>query len=764
MRLKLVLSVVLSLPLVICAAFAEPQGSILGVKEVRISGNRRIDAAAIVAQLKHASGTITADALDEDIKNVYRTGFFDQVSVSREAHPQGGSVLIYTVTEKPQVRKVYIKGNKEVKESELRDVLKVGADRFIDKAKIDGLLRSARRYYQTQGYYDATFESAIVAVGDGQVDLTVTVNEGDPYKIRRIEVVGLKEIDEDDLLGAIQTKRYKWWNSWLLGTGRLSPEMLENDRALMRQYFLDHGFIDASVSEARIEKEDKSLRLFFEVQEGARYTIASVTASGDLIDASVEKTIEGIDSLPGEVFSAAKIREDAFKVSEKFTDNGFAFANVVPNTAILRADATVALDFATTKGDSVTVNEITIQGNQKTYENVIRRELRIGEQETYSSSKIKRSQQLLERLGFFEEVSIASEPSADKSKVDLNVNVREGSTGTFSAGAGFSSSDGALFNARLTENNIFGSGRSLTLNADIGTRRDNLILSLNDNRINDSFVSGGIDLLKSDREYSDFDRSLTGGSLELGYPLEEVFGEVAQDISASLQYQFLNIEISDVDLEDAAQLVIDSEGKSTASSLSPRLTRNTINNPLNPSKGSRQVLSAEYAGIGGDQEFYNIELRNQWYEPIVKTGVGDLIFSWRTVLGFGESLNDDPFPLFKRYFPGGINSVRGFKNRTLGPKDTRGNEYGGAKEFVNNFEIIFPLINSAGLKGVVFYDIGEAFDDSQSIKFSDLREAYGYGIRWASPLGPIRVEFGFPLDKEEGERSMVTLFSFGAPL
>jgi outer membrane protein insertion porin family len=763
-RLKLVLSLALSFPLFVCAAYADTQGTILGVKEVRVSGNRRIDAAAIVAQLKHVSGTVTADALDEDIKNVYRTGFFDQVAVSREAHAQGGSVLVYSVTEKPQVRKVYIKGNKEIKESELRDVLKVGADRFIDKAKIDGLLRSARRYYQTQGYYDAAFESAIVPIGDGQVDLTVTVLEGEAYKIRRIEVTGLKEIDEDDLLAGIQTKRYKWWNSWLLGTGRLSPEMLENDRALMRQYFLDHGFIDAAVSEARIEKEDTSLKLSFEVQEGPKYTIATVTASGDLVDASVEKTIDGIESLPGEIFSAAKIREDAFKVSEKFTDSGFAFANVVPNTSISRADATVSLDFATTKGDSVTVNEITIQGNQKTFENVIRRELRIGEQETYSSSKIKRSQQLLERLGFFEEVSIASEPSSDKSKVDLNVNVREGSTGTFSAGAGFSSSDGALFNARLTENNIFGHGRSLTLNADIGTRRDNLILSLNDNRINDSFVSGGIDLLKSDREYSDFDRSLTGGSFELGYPLEEVFGEVAEDISASLQYQLLNIEISDIDLEDAAQLVIDSEGSSTASSISPRLTRNTINNPLNPSKGSRQVLSAEYAGIGGDQEFYNIELRNQWYEPIVKTGFGDLVFSWRTVVGFGESLNDDPFPLFKRYFPGGINSVRGFKNRTLGPKDSRGNEFGGAKEFVNNFEVIFPLVNSAGLKGVIFYDIGEAFDDSQSIKLGELRKAYGYGIRWASPLGPIRVEFGFPLDKEDGERSMVTLFSFGAPL
>lgn len=739
-------------------AFAQISDSLV-IKEVQVSGNRRIDGAAIRSQLKALSGKVSSDAIDEDVKTLYRTGFFDQVTVSANA-----GVLVYTVIEKPQVRKVFIKGNKEVKESELRDVLKLGADRFIDKTKIDSLVRQVTRYYQTQGFYDAEVSASIVPAGDGQVDLTVQVTEGDAFKIKRINVLGLKEIDESDLLSAIQTKRYKWWNSWLLGTGRLSPEMLENDRALMRQYFLDNGFIDAAVSEARIEKDDNRIQIYFEVQEGPRYTLSSVSASGDLIEGSIEKTLEGIESEAGVVFSASKIREDSFKVSEKFTDKGYAFANVVPNTAISRTDATVALEFASTKGNPVVVNEIHIQGNQKTYENVVRREIKVQEQELYSSSKVKRSQQLLERLGFFEEVNITSEPTAEKDKVDLNVSLREGSTGTFSAGAGFSSSDGALFNARLTENNIFGSGRSLSLNADIGTRRDNLILSLNDNRLNDTYVSGGIDLLKSDREYSDFDRSLTGGALELGYPLEQVFGEVAEDISASLQYQFYNIEISDVDEADAAQLVIDSAGTSTSSSISPKIIRNTINNPMNPSRGSRQVLSAEYAGIGGDQEFYNFEFRNQWYQPLLKTGIGDFVFSWRLALGYGESLNDDPFPLFKRYFPGGINSVRGFKNRTLGPKDSRGNEFGGAKEVVNNIELIFPLINSAGLKGVVFYDIGEAFDDSDSIDLGALRKAYGYGIRWASPLGPIRVEFGFPIGKEDGERSMVTLFSFGAPM
>jgi outer membrane protein insertion porin family len=381
-----------------------------------------------------------------------------------------------------------------------------------------------------------------------------------------------------------------------------------------------------------------------------------------------------------------------------------------------------------------------------------------------SSSKVKRSQQLLERLGYFEEANITTEPTDDKDKVDLNVNVREGSTGSFSAGAGYSSSDGALFNARVTENNIFGTGRSVSINADMGTQRDNLVLSYTDNRINDSHISLGADLMRSERDFTDFDRRLTGGSLELGYPLDQVFGESFEDVSASLKYEAMAVDIGNVDPNEAAQLVINSQGASTSSSLSPRLTRNTINNPLNPTKGSKTVVSFEWGGLGGDQEYYVFELRNQWYQPIFDLGFGDFVFSWRTTLGYGDSMSDEPYPLFKRYFPGGINTVRGFKNRKLGPQDDNGHRYGGAKELVNNWEVIFPIANSAGIKGVLFFDAGEAFDDHQSIRIDDLRRSWGYGLRWTSPLGPIRIEFGYPLDRRDGEGSMVTLFSFGAPL
>jgi outer membrane protein insertion porin family len=373
-------SVTSHLSLVVAALVALPAYAIdHQIAATEIDGNKRVDTAAIRAQLTKTSGAISDDVIDQDLKTLYRTGFFDQVTAGITAAAKG-AILKYAVVEKPLVRKVFIQGNKDIKESELRDVIKFGGGRFLDRSKIQSLMKSGITYYQSQGYYDAAFDYSVVPVGDNQVDVTFLITEGDKFKIRKIKIHGLKEIDDSDILSVMQTKRYRWWNSWLLGTGRLNPEMLENDRALVRQYFLDQGYIDANISDPRIERKDNGLEIHFDVTEGRIYTLGDITASGDLVDESVAATLDGIKSKRGEHFSASKVRDDSFLVSEKFTDKGYAFANVVPNTLVDHAGASVSLDFATTKGNPVTVNEINIKGNQKSYDNVIRRELVIDEQ------------------------------------------------------------------------------------------------------------------------------------------------------------------------------------------------------------------------------------------------------------------------------------------------------------------------------------------------------------------------------------------------
>ncbi|RME58636.1 MAG: outer membrane protein assembly factor BamA, partial [Candidatus Dadabacteria bacterium] len=552
----------------------------------------------------------------------------------------------------------------------------------------------------------------------------------------------------------------------ITGSGYLSEDQLEDDKNRIKQFLLDKGLLDAKVSKPVVKRKKDGLEVVFFVDEGKQYKIGEITASGDLIDNSVEKTISGIKIKKGDVFSVSAVRRATFKISEKYGDLGYAFANVIPQTRVDKLNALVDLNFLIDKGKKVKINRIEISGNTKTYDYVIRRELEIAEQEQYSLSKINRSKALLRRLGYFDEVNINTKPVGED-KVDLEVRVKEGPTGSFSIGGGFSSTEGLIFTSRISENNFLGMGYRLVASVDIGNRSDNFILSFENRRLYNSYLSLSTDAFVTKREFSDFDRKLKGGALGFGYPFERWFTESTyfKDVRGSIKYRYLRVTIDNVNPEDAAPFVIESQGTTTASAIIPEIVRNTVDNPLDPTEGSKQDLSLELAGPGGNARYYLAEFRHRQYYPLLKTSRGPIVFSWRGIVGFGDSFKKgEKLPLFKRFFPGGINSIRGFKSRTLGPKDEKGNEFGGSKEVIGNFELIFPIATRIRLKGIVFYDLGQAFDDGESITVGALRHAAGFGFRWFSPLGPIRIEFGIPLDRQEGESKVVTQFSFGSPL
>ncbi len=738
----------------------------LYIDDAIFEGNQRITTEAIKKKLKLSKKVINENEVGEIVKQLYAMSYFSNIQVSLVS----GNILKFTLQEKPVLRKLLLEGNEKLEDSDLKEALDFdNKSRFIDKSVLDSAARQLRVLYQFRGYYDADISYTTQEQENNQIDVTFNIDEGESYKIRKVEFIGLNEIDEDDLLDAIQTKKYKWWSSWLFNTGRLNQEMLENDKDLALKYFMDHGFINAIISKPSIEKDgDDGINISFQVNEGTKFYFGNIDIRSDFYEEKKGEILSKIKIEKGDVFSAEKLKQASFIISDILGDYAYAFANVEPRTKVNKQASQVDIMFIVDKGRKVSVNKINIRGNDKTYDNVIRREFVIHEGDDYSSRKVKRSEALLKRLGYFSEVNIATVPSKESpSLVDLDTNIKESSTGSFSVGVGYSTSDGAIFNTRFSENNLFGTGRNLGLDIDVGSERNNAVLSYTDRRLNDSYWSLGGELLATDREYDDFDRETAGGALTLGYPLEQVFGSAFEDIDFSLRYELLRVEISNID-DDAAQFIKDERGNSMSSALKPQLVRNTLDNSLNPSNGSMQKVSVEYAGLGGDEEYYIFEASNTFYYPLFETfWGGDVIFSWRTDFGYGEGLgDDDKLPLFKRFFPGGINSVRGFKPRTLGPKDENGSEYGGAKQFVNNLELIFPFIESAGLKTLVFYDMGQAFDDKEDMDFGELREAWGFGFRWVSPLGPfpLRLEFGYPLDKEDGESSMVTMFSFGAPL
>lgn len=746
--------------LIICplTAFAEPI-----IKDIIIQGNIRVETSTVLTSIKSQKGKeLDRSRVKADIKELYREGFFDTIDADAVAIDGNKVNLVFIVKEKPAIRRLVFEGNKEVDQDKLKEKFNLKTRYFYDSNKIATGVSELKKYYEEEGYYETEILVDPEVVGENQVDLKIKITEGERRKIRVVEFQGNNQVDSSELSSLVDTSRYKWWSSWITGSGVVKQESLDNDIREINKYYLNNGFVNVKVAQPDIVQIDNGIKVVFKIEEGEVHEFGRISARGDLKDNSINATLDGIKIKQGEKFNLEQLKKDTFTVAEKFTDVGYAFANVEPATQVNKEEKTVDIVFVVDKGKPVKVNRINISGNKKTKDNVIRRSLQISEQEVFSSSKVKRSQELLQRLGYFEEVSIVPEPSENKDEVDLGVNVKEGNTGSFSLGAGISSGDGFIFSSRISENNLFGTGNSLSLDLNTGTERQNYVLSFNNPRVYDTRMSLGVDLLSVKRKFDKFDRNQTGGSVTVGFPLLFLGEDLADDIRLSFTYELLQIDIANVDA-DAPTLVQNNKGSSVSSSITPQLIRNTIDNPLDPSKGSKQQLSLELAGLGGEEKFWLSQFANTYYVPIWKSSFGNFVFSQRTRVGYGESYNSDDFPLFKRFFPGGINSVRGFASRELGPKDVEGNEYGGNKQLVANFELIYPLVNSAGLSGVFFYDAGNAFDDNESIDISGLRHAIGWGIRWRSPIAPIRLEFGYPLDKQEGDDAYQVNFSFGAP-
>jgi outer membrane protein insertion porin family len=733
------------------------------ISNFAVRGNRTVEESVILAQIQSKSGSILSrDEVNEDIKRIFRTGYFDNVKSRIEA-AGGKRTLVFEVVEKPAIKNVFLEGNKEVSDDTLKDKLNLTNRRFLDWNKLKSSIEQAKSYYQGLGYSDAEITYAQKKVGDNEVDLTFKISEGERKVIREVVFEGVKQLEVDDVEDVIKTSERNRWISWITGSGILKKEQLEADTKEITRLYLNNGYVDIVVNEPVVEPIENGLRITFKVSEGEQYSYGEISARGTLLDGDAQKTIDGIEAKSGQIFNADTLRKDTFTISEKFTDKGFAFANVKPDTEINRDQKLVNIKFDVDKGKEITIHRINISGDDKTEEHVIRRALQIHEQELFSSSKIKKSQEVLQRLGYFEEVTITPEPSDREDNVDLNVSVREGNTGSFSVGGGLSSGDGFLLSTQISENNLFGTGNSLSLDVNAGARRENYVLSFNNPRVWDSYLSMGVDLLSTKRIFDDFDRGQRGGSYTVGYPLWFLGPEFLEDIRGSVTYELLDINISNI-RDTAPQVTQDQAGQSTSSSITPRIVRNTINNPLDPTNGSRQIAGVELAGLGGDQQFWLLQLSNTYYTEFLDTSIGNFIFSQRTRFDYGDTFNNERFPLFRRFFPGGINSVRGYRDRQVGPKDVNGQEYGGSKELIANFEMLFPISTSIGLRGLLFYDAGNAFDDQETIQIGNLRQAIGFGVRWRSPIAPIRIEIGYPLDKEQGDKSIVPNFTFGAPL
>lgn len=731
-----------------CSTIVYAEGEKLA--EIRIRGNNRIESSAILNVIKtHAGDTLDNDKTDADIRAIYKLGHFQDVQALKEESDKG-TVLVYSVQEKAIVREITFEGNKEITTEKLKEALEFRQNAVFSAKDLARSVAKIKKMYGDEGYYLAEVQTQTKQNSPGEIAVTLTVAEGDKILIKDIRFDGNKAFSDRKLKGVMETKE-KWFMSWLTGAGTYKEEVLKNDALLIADHYLNIGYINIKIGEptAKLNESKNALDVYIGITEGEQYRIGEIGFKGDLVDpaADLQKKLK---SEPGRIFSRATLRTDIGVLTDVYGDKGYAFATINPQTRLDNEKKTVDMTFDIEKGELVSIERITVAGNPKTRDKVIRREMRITESGLYSATGMKRSKQNLMNLGFFEEANIATAKGSASNKLNVNVDVKEKPTGTFSIGGGYSSLDGFIGQGSVQQANFLGLGLKANLSASFGGKSQTYALGLTDPYFMDSKLTLGGDIYRSEREYTDYSRRLVGGDIKGGYPINDFIGtflmykyEIKDIFEPSLTYQALH----DTDISGTYPL-----GTTTTSSIYGSITHNSTDYRLDPSTGLINSLSAEYAGLGGDNKFARFITDNTYFHPLYKK----LIFSTKLTLGYITEVGQ-PIPIDEKFYLGGIYSLRGYKTRTVSPtknqltKNGLGDQtieriyLGGSKEAFGNVELTFPLLSDVGLKGVMFFDYGNSFDETSTV-FDTMLTSYGFGVRWASPIGPLRLEYGIPIN------------------
>ena len=729
--------------------------------EIRIEGNQRVDSETIKSYLVTRVGDrFYAGRIRQDIKNIYAQGFFSDVRVEGEQTPEG-VILIYRVVERPLVSEVEFTGNKAADEEEISEVITVAQYQVLDENQIKETEKAIKALYEKKGFYLVDVKSKIIPAGEGKVKVKFEIQENEKVKIRNVIFLGNEAFEDEKLQKAISTKPANAL-SFLSERGTFIDEEFDNDTNRLVYFYLDNGYIKIKIDppQAFLSPDKKEVSVVYHIKEGPQYFTGKLDVKGDLIREK-KKILSELSLRQGEVYSYGKLMRDIEKIGYIYADEGYADANVVPRTVIDREERKVDLTFHVEKGIKIYIERIDITGNDKTRDMVIRRQLKIIEGDMYSASAINRSERNVQRLGFFKSVKIVSSPGSRPELRRLMVIVEEAPTGSISAGAGFSSTEDFMFNAQMSQKNLFGRGQSLGITLYYGKETQMFNLSFADPYAFDTRFSFQFTSKLIYRSYPDYDKRDIGGSITVGHLLPR------SDFSRIyLTYEYKQTELKDFesDIVLLERLPIDT----TTSSMAISFRRNTTNNYLDPTDGSLIALSFEYAGrfLGGENDFEKYELSYKYYQPLF----WDTYMAFRAKMGLLSHDQGDRLLITERYYLGGIYDLRGFEVRSIGPRYPSDNPdnsdiiIGGNKMMWLSLDYVIPIVKQLGLKAVIFMDAGNAFNDDESIDPSKFRSDWGFGIRWISPLGPLRFELGFPLDRKSGEDSQVFQFAIGSPL
>jgi len=725
---------------------------------IDIEGNAIVSDATIVSKIKiRAGGNYNENVINEDVKNLYATGFFETVEAEKKDSSEG-VVILFKVSEKPLLKKITIEGMRFIRKVKIIESIDIKEGSFVDEFKVKEAVRKIKDLYNMKGFSQAEVSYEInPIVGENEVTVKVNINEKGILKVRKVEVLGNKTISLRRIVRLMKSKK-----AWLFNRGVFKEKVLDDDLRRITDFYKLEGFSDAVVK-IDVERLPKGIHLIVRVNEGKRYYVGKITVEG--VKEISENTVNLAMKLQdGSVYSEQAVYLDSSLIREAYVDRGYIFSQVEPLSLLNPATGKIDIAYKINENNIAYIEDINIKGNAKTKDKVIRRELRVYPGERFDGKRIRKSKERLDNLGFFEEIRFGTEPGSKPDNVDLVVDVKEAKTGYFSFGGGYSSIDEFMGFVEIRQRNFdyrnfstfTGAGQDLSVMLSMGTLTKRYQLSFTNPWIFDKPVSFGFDGYRKGHDQDDnvgyaYKEDVKGGLLRLGREFNDYW-------KGGVAYRLENVKISDV-VDGATTELLDEVGSNNLSSGEAQLSYDSRDSVNSPSKGIYASNTLQLFGgpFCGDKDFVKYLGRISLYTPAINKSVIEL----RLRGGIASEFSDtNKIPIYERFFAGGASTVRGYRERKVGPIDrVTEDPLGGDKMLIGNIEYTYPLADF--LKAATFFDIGKVWgSDSANIIENGFMSSIGLGLRVNTPIGPVSVDYGWPLDTEVGEEDQEGRFHF----
>jgi len=724
------------------------------IQQIRIEGLQRSSPDTVLTYLLIREGDpFDPDRIDRSLKSLFATGRFADVTIHRE-----GAALVVKVVENPTVNRVAFEGNRKIDDETLTSEVSLKPLGVYTQSKVQSDVRRILTLYRRSGRFGATVEPKIIQLEQNRVDVVFEIDEGEATYVENIRFIGNNEFDDGTLRSEIRTKQARWWR-FFSTEDTYDPDRLTLDKELLRRFYLSEGYADFQVlsAVAELTPDRESFEVTFTVHEGERYRYGDLAFTSSIKGLEIDDVRHVVKIETGDWYDANDVEKAIDDLTEAVNNKGFAFVEVLPRLVRNRDERLIDISFAIEEGRRVFIERIEIAGNVRTLDRVIRREFRLAEGDAYSAAKLRRTRQRIQDLDFFETVNLEEYPGTAPDKAIVKVDVAEKPTGSLSIGAGFSTGSGFLGDLSIRERNLLGRGQDLKASLMLGQRQQQIDLSFTEPYFLGREVSAGFDifLIQVDRQSeSSFDSRTAGADVRMNYP-------VSEHLSQGWKYTFKRSEIDDVD-DDASIFIKDEEGSEYVSEISHSLTYDRRNSRISPSDGYFGRLRTDVAGLGGTVAYVRNRIDGGYYYSVVPKWVASLSGSFGHIDGIGEDVR-----ILDRFFLGGA-ELRGFATDGVGPRDSETDDaLGGEFLYTASLQLSFPLglPEELQIRGRVFTDVGSLWDVSEDSPIindsSSPRMSVGTGLTWVSPFGPLGIDFGYAVIKEDYDDTEIIRVNFG---